>query len=51
MYSNDRIALSLATLLPFYPGGFKTTHLQRWSQGLTGMAGKKFSGKTENQNC
>jgi len=51
MYSNDRPALSLATLLLSYPDGFKTTHLQGWNQGLTGTSGEKFSGKTATQIC
>lgn len=45
MYSKGRTALILATLV-FHPGGFKTTHLQGWNQGLLGAVGEKFSGKT-----
>lgn len=46
MYSKGRTVLSLATLLLFYPGAFKTTHLQGWNQGLVGVGGEKFSGET-----
>lgn len=45
MYSKGRTALILATLV-FHPGGFKITQLQGWNQGLMGVAGEKFSGKT-----